>query len=85
MNKKTTYYFLWVEGFSAKGGEKIKSLDGSDHTYTLKMSEALRVKEQDRAHVEELLIAQGVSSWVFEQESWIKTGYAPAGTIYKRN
>lgn len=84
MKKKTQYYFLWVEGLSPKRGEKIKTLDNSDHTYTLKMSEALRVKAEDRGHVEDLLVSQGVSSWVFEQESWIKTNYAPKGTIYKR-
>jgi hypothetical protein len=82
--KNKHYYILWVEGLSARGGEKIMSLDDSDHTYTLKMTEALRVKPEDRSHVEDLLKAQGVSSWVFEMNSWIKTSYAPTGTIYTR-
>ena len=40
------YYYIWIEGLSAKFGEKIKTLDANNHTYTLKMSDALRVKNK---------------------------------------
>ena len=85
--KKPKYYFVWIEGLSAKYGEKIKTLDHNNHTYTLRMGEALRVKRKDLDEVETLLKEQGVSNWCFESDrywnTFIPISYAPKGTIYK--
>lgn len=85
--KKPKYYIVWIEGLSPKRGEKIKTLDEDDHTYTLRMDEALRVKRKDLFDVEALLVKQGVSCWCFKNDryldTFVPTTYAPKGTIYK--
>ena len=82
--KRTKYYIIWIEGFSYRRGEKILSLDDNDHDYTLKLTEAMRVRPEHLDIVEERLKAQGVSNWVFEQGNTFQpTYYAPKGTIFK--
>lgn len=83
---KTKYYVVWIEGLSAKNGEKIKNLVPNPGTvrhyveYTTYMTKALRVKEADRARVRHLLEECGVvSSFII----FVPTSYAPAGTIFE--
>lgn len=78
------YYWIWIEGLSAYGGEKIKSVneDGS-FEYTLKVTEALRIKEKDLSDFKELM-AERIADWVYNNDNtYIPTRYAPKGTIWK--
>ena len=82
---KSKYYIVWIEGFSARGGEKLLTLDANDHTYTTKMTEALRVKHENIGHVKELLEKQQIADWVLESpNTFVPTSYAPKGTIFKK-
>ena len=84
MTKKAKYFFVWVEGFEAKCGEKIKHFrnDGSIE-YTLEMMDAMRVKRKDIPTVLEKMRNTGVANWVLDsQNTFIGTSYAPKGTVY---
>lgn len=82
MNSK--YYIVWIEGLSPRGGEKLKSLDSIDHTYTTNMTEALRVKPEHVGDIKEVLEKQGIADWVLESSNtFVPTSYAPSGTIWK--
>lgn len=81
---KETYYIIWIEGLSARYGEKLCSLTDAHHTYTLKMTKALRVKPEDLQKVKGMLLSQGVAGWALNENSFIKTHYAPKGTLYNQ-
>ena len=78
--KKEKYYVVWIEGLSSLRGEKIHTLTESNHEYTTKMTEALRVRYNDRQAVKDILRSRGVADWTLEN-CMIKTNYAPKGTI----
>jgi hypothetical protein len=81
---KQEFFVIWIEGLSPKGGEKIKTLDSSGHTYTTKMTEALRVKREDIERVKGILRSRGVANWALDgADTFHKVSYAPKGTIYK--
>lgn len=81
---KETYYIVWVEGIEPKGGEKICTLNDREHTYTTDMTRALRVKPEHLERVKGILRSRGVADWVLDNpNSFIKTHYAPRGTVYK--
>jgi len=80
--EKPEFYFVWIEGLTPERGEKIKSLTSNDHNYTLKLTEAMRVKPEHKETVKDILKKQGVASWALEN-CMIKTHYAPKGTIFK--
>jgi len=75
------YFILHIEGLSVKGGEKIKTLDSTQHTYTTKMTEALRVKKGDIPRVSKILKSQGLSNWAVATAP-VYTSYAPKGSIW---
>ena len=80
---KPEFYVVWIEGLSAERGEKIQTLD-SDHTFTTKMTEALRVKPEHVERVRAILLEQGVAKWAIEGAgTFHKVHYAPKGTIYQ--
>lgn len=84
MIKNAKYFIVWVEGFSAKGGEKIKHFnkDGSIE-YTLNMTEAMRVRRKDIGAVKISMEQAGVSEWVLNgNNTFIGTSYTPKGTIW---
>jgi len=81
---KQEFYVVWIEGLSPERGEKIKTLDSNDHTYTTKMTEALRVKREDIERVKGILRSRGVANWALDgADTFHKVSYAPKGTIYK--
>jgi len=84
MMKNAKYFYVWVEGFEPKTGEKIKFFrnDGSIE-YTSEMMNAMRVRKKDINTVEEKMHKHGIANWVLEsQNTFIGTSYAPKGTIY---
>lgn len=81
---KNTYYIIWVEGLSAKRGEKVKSFTADGIKYTLKMSDALRIKKEDIHKVKTMLRDRNIAVWVIDSPSTFhKTNYAPKGTLLK--
>lgn len=81
---KDKYYVVWIEGLSARNGEKILSLDDNDHTYTTSMTQAMRVKKEDRQLVFDMLVEQGVSEgFLLMQGTFHPVSYAPKGTLFK--
>jgi hypothetical protein len=83
MLKPAKYFIVWIEGIEPKGGEKIKHFrkDGSIE-YTLDMMDAMRVKSKDIPNVKSKMETAGVANWVLEGNTFIRTSYAPKGTIY---
>jgi hypothetical protein len=82
--KNPKYFFVWIEGFEPKTGEKIKHFrnDGSIE-YTCEMMDAMRVRKKDIPAVEEKMRSHGIANWVMEsQRTFISTSYAPKGTIF---
>ena len=80
---KQTFFIVWIEGLSPKNGEKIMTLNSKEHTYTTKMTQALRVLPEDVERVRGILRSRGVAEWALGDNSFIKTDYAPMGTIYR--
>jgi hypothetical protein len=81
---KRTYFVIWVEGLEPRSGEKIRTLNSQTHDYTTDMTKALRVKPGHLKHVKGILKSRGVASWVLDNpKSFVKTHYAPKGTVYK--
>lgn len=79
---KNTYYVLWIEGLSAQHGEKVKRFTTDGIDYTLKMTEALRIKKEDLEKAKDMLRTRGIGNWVVDNEStYFKTHYAPKGTL----
>jgi len=84
MIRNAKYFFVWIEGFEPKTGEKIKHFrDDGSIEYTLEMMDAMRVRRKDIPVVEEKMRRHGVANWVLEsQNTFIGTSYAPKGTIF---
>ena len=84
MIRNAKYFFVWVEGFEPKNGEKIKHFrDDGSIEYTCEMMDAMRVRRKDITAVEEKMRRHGVADWVMDsQNTFIGTSYAPKGTIY---
>ena len=78
---KSTYYVVWIEGIEPRSGEKIKTLTETEHDYTTKMTEALRVKAKDLDLVKRILRNSGVAEWALNN-CFHKVHYAPKGTLY---
>jgi hypothetical protein len=81
--RKPEFFVVWIEGLTPEKGEKIKTLDSFNHSYTTKMTEALRVKREDIQRVKDILRDRGVSEWALEGAgAFHKVGYAPKGTLF---
>jgi hypothetical protein len=79
---KTKYYFIWIEGFSPRNGELVKQLTDYGYDVTNKITEALRVKEQDLPYIKHYLKRHGVADWVLNNsDSFVRTNYIPSGTL----
>ena len=84
---KNTYYVIWVEGLNPRHGEKIERfrLDNTIE-YTCKMSQAMRILEKDIPAMREKLKDFRLADWVIDSgRTFVKTHYAPKGTLYKLN
>lgn len=80
----TKYYFIWIEGFSPRNGELVKGLTDYGYDVTNKITEALRVKEQDLPHIKHYLKRHGVADWVLDNsDSFVRTNYVPSGTLLR--
>ena len=80
---KPEFFVVWIEGLSPEKGEKIKTLDSFNHSYTTKMTEALRVKREDIQRVKGILRSRGVAGWALEGAgTFHKVSYAPKGTLF---
>lgn len=77
------YYVIWIEGLSVKKGEKLKTLSPFSHSYTTKMTEAMRIREYDIPVVLKILKEKNFAPFVInEQNTFIRTTYIPKGTLY---
>jgi len=73
------YFIIWVEGLSARSGEKVLSIGENGCEYTAYMTKALRVKSNQRSLVREKLIELGVvESFI----TFVPTSYVPSGTLF---
>ena len=81
--KPTKYVIIWIEGIEYFNGEKIKSITRKNGIqYTTKMTESLRIKIKDIPFIKQYLLNYGISEWALKDNSFIKTSYAPKGTIF---
>ncbi len=82
---KEIYFIIWIEGFQYKTGDKIKSFDKDGRiVYTHKMKDAMRILPKDIPNMKLRLHNIGIADWAVESEStFVKTHYAPKGTLYK--
>ena len=80
---KNTYYIVHIEGIYYKTGDKIKSFDKDGSIiYTHKMTNSMRVTEEDIPTMREKLRGIGIANWVVDSpNTFVKTHYAPKGTI----
>ena len=79
---KNKFFIIWIEGLTPKTGEKIKSFTNTGVDYTLKMTEAVRVKEDDIPTVIAYLKRHGFADWVLTSpNTFIRTSYVPKGTL----
>jgi hypothetical protein len=79
---KTKYYFVWIEGISPRNGELLGQLTNHGYDVTKKITEALRVKEEDLGAIKHYLSRHGVANWVLDNpESFVRTSYVPKGTL----
>lgn len=79
------YFIIWIEGFNHKTGDKVKGFnkDGSI-IYTHKMSDSLRIEKSDIPAMRAKLKSIGIADWVTESDkTFVKTSYAPKGTLFK--
>jgi hypothetical protein len=83
---KNTYFIIWVEGLSPERGEKVKYFSADGIKYTLKMTDALRVRTEHIDRIKGMLRNSGVANWVIDNpNSYVKTHYAPKGTLFEFN
>ena len=88
--ERKQYYIVWIEGFEYRTGEKIKSIkpytgSGSGIVYTTKLTDAMRVEKRDIPELINELRRRGLAEWaITSNNTFIKTTYAPKGTIYKK-
>jgi|TARA_R110001599_G_scaffold152369_2_gene337383 hypothetical protein len=79
---KTKYYFVWIEGISPRNGELLGKLTDYGYDVTNKITEALRVKENDLGAIKHYLSRHGVADWVLDNpDSFVRTNYVPGGTL----
>ena len=63
---RTKYYYIWIEGISPRNGELVKSLTNYGYDVTNKITEALRVKQEDIHIFTAYLKRHGVADWVLD-------------------
>lgn len=79
---KTKYYYIWIEGISPRNGELVKSLTNYGYDVTNKITEALRVKQEDIHIITSYLKRHGVADWVLDNpETFVRTNYVPSGKL----
>jgi hypothetical protein len=76
------FYVVWIEGIEPRAGEKVQKMDSQDYTITTSMTQAMRVKPEHRDMVKTLLKEQGVADWCLNGTLFVRTNYAPKGTIF---
>jgi len=80
--RKKKYYIIWVEGLTYKYGEKVKNLTNYGFEYTTKLTEAIRIKEDDIVLIKIYMKRHGIAEFVINGNyTFIPTSYAPKGTI----
>jgi hypothetical protein len=80
---KKTFYIIWVEGLSVRGGEKIKRVTKDGFEYTTEMTKALRVKPEDLKNFKQMMRNRGIANWVIDNpNSFVKTHYAPKNKLF---
>lgn len=78
------YYYIWIEGIEPRYGEKVKCFKNGYIEYTTKLTEAMRIRTQDKERMKEILLNKGISKWTVESSgTFVRTNYAPAGTLFK--
>lgn len=83
---RTKLYFVWIEGLSPRNGELLGRLTDYGYDVTNKITEALRIKEQDIPKIKHYLRRHGVADWVLDNpNSFVPTSYAPKGTMLDLN
>ncbi len=77
------HYIVWIEGLEAKTGEKIKALTDTGVSYTCRMMDAMRIRQCDIHRMKDYMKRHGFAEWCINGNTFIKTSYVPAGTLYK--
>jgi hypothetical protein len=79
---KNKYFIIWVEGLTAKTGEKVKNFTNTGIEYTHLMTEALRVKQEDIPSVIDYIKRHGISDLGMGWESmFVETSHVPKGRL----
>jgi len=79
------YLIIWVEGLTPTIGEKISKVTNEGFEYTTKMSEALRIRKEDRMEFGNLMREHGIAEWVLSAAgTFCSSSYAPKGTLFIR-
>ena len=79
----TKFYYIWIEGLSARYGEKIKEIKNGQIEYTTKITEAMRIRTTDRAKFLEWLREYGIADFVLNSyDTFVSTSYCPAGKMW---
>ena len=79
------YLIIWVEGLTPATGEKISKVTDEGFEYTTKMSEALRIRKEDRMEFGNLMRENGIADWVLSAAgTFCSSSYAPKGTLFVR-
>lgn len=82
LKPKSHYYIIWIEGIEPRNGEKIKSIHNNEIQYTTKLTEAMRIHITDKEEMKDILLNMGIAKWCVESDNtFVRTSYAPAGTI----
>lgn len=81
---KNRYYYIWIEGITARYGEKVKCFKDGYIEYTTKLTEAMRIRIEDKEKMKEILREKGIAKWTVESPNTFHlTNYAPPGTLLK--
>jgi hypothetical protein len=74
---KNKFFIIWVEGLTAKTGEKVKCFTETGVEYTTKMKETARFKYKDIDIVRNELTKRGINNPTF-----VSVNYAPKFKVF---
>ena len=81
-NRLYPYYYIWVEGIGPRNGEKIKSMHNREFQYTTKITEAMRIRIQDKEEMKSIMLNWGIAKWVVDNpNTFVRTSYSPKGCL----
>lgn len=86
IQRSSKYYYIWIEGWCPRYGEKVKQLTDTGFSYTTKITDSLRVKADDIPAVKDYMKRHGIAQWVIDSPTtFVATSYIPKGTLLDLN